>query len=48
MAIKAHGGVPGGGTGIALLAVPEPDAATALLGGLGLLAGLQRFRRRTS
>jgi hypothetical protein len=30
----------------ATLAVPEPTSAVSLLGGLGLLAGLQRFRRR--
>jgi len=35
------------GTGIALLAVPEPNTATALIVGLGSLIGLQRFRRRT-
>lgn len=36
-----------GGTGIALMAVPEPTSLAALLGGMGMLAGLQRFRRRS-
>jgi fibronectin-binding autotransporter adhesin len=31
---------------VALLAVPEPGSLFSLLGGCGLLAGLQRFRRR--
>ena len=37
-----------GGTDVALLAVavPEPGSLATLTGGLGLLAGLQRFRRR--
>jgi len=35
-----------GGNDIALMAVPEPGALTALIGGFGMLAGLQRFRSR--
>jgi uncharacterized protein with beta-barrel porin domain len=36
-----------GGNDVALLVlVPEPGSFTALLGGLGLLTGLRRFRRR--
>jgi len=41
-------GGAGGGTNIALLAIPEPNTAATLLGGLGSLIGLQRFRRRRS
>ena len=38
----------GGGTpnDVALLAVPEPTSFVAVLSGLGMLCGLQRFRRR--
>ncbi len=32
---------------VAATLVPEPNVAAALLGGLGMLAGLQRFRRRS-
>jgi autotransporter-associated beta strand protein len=35
-----------GGNDIALMAVPEPAAATSLMIGLAALAGLPRFRRR--
>jgi len=35
-----------GGSNIALLAVPEPTSAAFLLGGLGSIIGLHRFRRR--
>jgi fibronectin-binding autotransporter adhesin len=35
-----------GGNDVALLAVPEPGALAMLLGGFGLLVGLQRFRRQ--
>jgi autotransporter-associated beta strand protein len=35
-----------GGNDIALMAVPEPSTATALLTGLAALGGLRRFRRR--
>ena len=35
-----------GGNSVSLVAVPEPSAAVALLGGFGLLVGLQRRRRR--
>ncbi len=35
-----------GGTQVALLAVPEPGSLSMLMGGLGCLVGLQRFRRR--
>ncbi|RYD61678.1 MAG: PEP-CTERM sorting domain-containing protein [Verrucomicrobiaceae bacterium] len=31
---------------VELIAVPEPASAASLLGGLGMLLGLQRFRRR--
>jgi|GEM_PF-5391871 len=34
-----------GGTQVALIAVPEPGALASLLGGMGMLVGLQRFRR---
>lgn len=34
------------GTNVDLVLVPEPGTAMSLLGGLGMLAGLQRFRRR--
>ena len=34
------------GNSVALLVVPEPGAAASLFGSLGLLVGLQRFRRR--
>jgi autotransporter-associated beta strand protein len=36
-----------GGTNLVLMAVPEPSMAGTLLAGLGVLAGLQRFRSRT-
>jgi len=42
-----NGGV-GGGSDIALLAVPEPNTAATLVAGLGAMAGLQTFRRRRS
>jgi autotransporter-associated beta strand protein len=42
--INYNGGV--GGTDVQLTAVPEPGAWISLLSGLGLLAGLQRLRRR--
>jgi hypothetical protein len=35
-----------GGTNVALLVVPEPNAMSMLAGSLGLALGLQRFRRR--
>ena len=35
-----------GGTSVALLVVPEPNALSMLAGSLGLALGLQRFRRR--
>ncbi|HSH94420.1 MAG TPA: autotransporter-associated beta strand repeat-containing protein, partial [Roseimicrobium sp.] len=34
------------GNSVALIIVPEPGAAASLFGSLGLLVGLQRFRRR--
>ena len=34
-----------GNSQIALIAVPEPGALASLLGGMGMLVGLQRFRR---
>lgn len=37
-----------GGNDIVLNVVPEPGAATALLGGVTLVLGIQRFRRRQS
>jgi hypothetical protein len=37
----------GSGHDIALLAIPEPNTAISLLGGFGVLLGLQRFRRQT-
>jgi hypothetical protein len=36
-----------GGTSVVLMAVPEPSVAGTLLAGLGVLAGLQRFRSRS-
>jgi len=35
-----------GGNDLALIAVPEPSSAAALLGGVGMLLGLNRARRR--
>lgn len=35
-----------GGNDIALIAVPEPGTTLTLLGGIGTLIGLRRFRRR--
>jgi len=35
-----------GGNDIALVVIPEPGTLVTLAGGLGLLLGLQRFRRR--
>jgi hypothetical protein len=37
-----------GGNDIALMAVPEPSTVATMLAGLASLAGLQRFRRRSS
>jgi len=34
------------GPDVALMAVPEPGTIASLCGGIGMLAGLQRFRRR--
>ena len=39
---------PDAGNDVVLLAVPEPTSATLLLASLGMVAGLQRFRRRHS
>ena len=36
------------GNDVTLTAIPEPGSAVSLLGGLGCLVGLQRFRRRRS
>ena len=36
-----------GGTKLVLMAVPEPSVGGTLLAGVGLLAGLQRFRSRS-
>lgn len=36
-----------GGTDVVLMAVPEPSMTGTLLAGLGVLAGLQRFRSRS-
>ena len=36
-----------GGTSVVLMAVPEPSVGGTLLAGLGVLAGLQRFRSRS-
>lgn len=35
-----------GGNDVTLLAIPEPGAIASLIGGLGALLGMQRFRRR--
>ncbi len=35
-----------GGTAVSLVVVPEPGIAASLLGGFGMLVGLQRIRRR--
>jgi autotransporter-associated beta strand protein len=35
-----------GGTAVSLVVVPEPGIAVSLLGGFGMLVGLQRIRRR--
>ena len=40
--------VGGDGNDLTLSAIPEPGSAVGLLGGMGLLLGLQRFRRRAS
>ena len=37
----------GAGDDVAIMAIPEPDSASVLAGGLGLTLGMQRFRRRT-
>ncbi len=36
-----------GGTAVSLVVVPEPGIAASLLGGFGMLVGLQRIRRRS-
>ena len=36
-----------GGNSVSLIAVPEPGIAASLLGGFGMLVGLQRIRRRS-
>jgi hypothetical protein len=43
-----EGGEVTGGNDVVLRAVPEPSASVTLLGGLGLLLGMQRSRRRRS
>jgi autotransporter-associated beta strand protein len=40
-------GLADGGSDLVLHVVPEPQTAISLLGGLGTLLGLQRFRRRS-
>lgn len=42
--LNYNGGV--GGNTVVLTVIPEPESYASLLGGLGLLAGLQRFRSR--
>ena len=51
--VANQGGIAGtgtnhfnGGNDVALLAVPEPNTWAMLLGGFGMLAGIQRMRRR--
>jgi len=34
------------GNNLVLTVIPEPGSLSALLGGFGVLLGLQRFRRR--
>jgi fibronectin-binding autotransporter adhesin len=36
----------GGGTDVAIMAIPEPNSLAMLAGSLGIALGLQRFRRR--
>ena len=36
----------GGGTDVAIMAIPEPNSLAMLAGSFGLALGLQRFRRR--
>ncbi|HEV7948746.1 MAG TPA: hypothetical protein VGP24_03160, partial [Glaciihabitans sp.] len=41
-----NGSFDSGGNDVALRLIPEPGALSSLLGGVGMLCGLQRFRRR--
>jgi fibronectin-binding autotransporter adhesin len=45
-ALGAAGFESGTGEDVALMVVPEPTTVATLLGGIGTLIGLQRFRRR--